>query len=84
MWKTLGKALKVVVFLGALACIITVAVLLFGLKFDKHDFIHSEISTSFSFLLLFFEPEMHAFEREFHFSFLYFVFLDINASSCLS
>ena len=61
IWKTLGKAVKVVIFLGALSCIGVVAVVLFGLKFDKHEFIHSEISTPFSFLLSIFEPGMHTF-----------------------
>ena len=39
-----SKAFSIMIFLGALAGIVAVAVVFFGVRFDKQEFIHSEIS----------------------------------------
>ena len=42
--QVVKKAMKVVIFLGGLSCIVAVAAIFFGLRFHAHEFIHSEIS----------------------------------------
>ena len=44
MWRILRKTIQVAIILGTVSCFVAAGVVYFGLRFDKHEFIHSEIS----------------------------------------